>query len=129
MGKNYLDNKRFEELIKIVKADPDNKEAENELFTMFDLLISNIFMSFGFSLDEEDAKQDCFVLIIKTLKNFNKDSGTAFNYFTTVILNNFKLLYTKDKKYQQKIDEYTLHITVREQQHNTRNHNYYDDEY
>lgn len=106
MGKkHYIDNSKFEALIKSYKLDP--KEYETELFGMFDLLISNILTGFSFKLDEDDAKQECFLLILKTLKNFNPDMGNAFNYFTTIILNNLKLLYTKNKKYGEKIDAYT----------------------
>ena len=103
--KHYINNSKFEELIKLYKQNP--KENEEELFAMFDLLISNILTGFSFKLDEDDAKQECFLLILKTLKNFNPDMGNAFNYFTTIILNNLKLLYTKNKKYVEKIDAYT----------------------
>jgi len=103
-GKHYIDNKKFEELICLYKKDP--KKHEDELFGMFDLLVSNILVGFSFKLDDEDAKQECFLLILKTLKNFNPEMGNAFNYFTTVILNNLKLLYTKNKKYNEKIDAY-----------------------
>lgn len=103
-NKHYIDNKRFEELIKLYKKNPD--VHENDLFEMFDILISNIITGFSFKLEEEDAKQECFLLILKTLKNFNPEMGNAFNYFTTIILNNLKLLYTKNKKYNQKIDAY-----------------------
>jgi len=101
---HYIDNKRFEELITAYQQDP--KSCEDELFQMFDLLIGNIINSFSFKLDFDDAKQECFLIILKTLKNFNKESGSAFNYFTTIILNNLKLLYTKDKKYNEKIENY-----------------------
>ena len=74
---------------------------------MFDMLISNIIVGFSFNLEEDDAKQECFLLILKTLKNFNPEMGNAFNYFTTIILNNLKLLYTKRKKYAEKLEEYT----------------------
>ena len=104
MATHYIDNTRFEELIKTYQEDPD--ACEEELFEMFDLLISNIINSFSFKLDFDDAKQECFLIILKTLKNFNKDYGSAFNYFTTIILNNLKLLYTKDKKYTEKIKNY-----------------------
>jgi len=103
--KHYIDNNKFEELIKLYKQEP--KEHETELFEMFDILISNILTGFSFNLEEEDAKQECFVLILKTLKNFSPERGNAFNYFTTIILNNLKLLYTKNKKYIEKIDAYT----------------------
>ena len=103
-GKHYIDNKKFGELICLYKKDP--KKHEDELFGMFDLLVSNILVGFSFKLDDEDAKQECFLLILKTLKNFNPEMGNAFNYFTTVILNNLKLLYTKNKKYNEKIDAY-----------------------
>jgi len=101
---HYINNKRFEELIKVYQKDP--KEAEDELFQMFDTLIGNIITSFSFKLDYDDAKQECFLIILKTLKNFKRDNGSAFNYFTTIILNNLKLLYTKNKKYNEKIDNY-----------------------
>jgi len=104
-NKHYINNKKFEELISLYKQDP--KEYEDELFEMFDLLISNIITGFSFKLEEDDAKQECFLLILKTLKNFNPEMGNAFNYFTTIILNNLKLLYTKNKKYLEKIDAYT----------------------
>ncbi len=103
-GKHYIDNEKFEELIRLYKKEPQSYEAE--LFELFDLLISNILVGFSFKLDEDDAKQECFLLILKTLKNFDPDRGNAFNYFTTVILNNLKLLYTKDKKYAEKIEGY-----------------------
>ena len=103
--KHYIDNEKFEEMIKLYKADPST--YEDELFCMFDILISNIITVFSFKVDEDDAKQECFLLILKTLKNFDPQRGNAFNYFTTIILNNLKLLYTKNKKYLEKIETYT----------------------
>lgn len=106
MGKKvyYIDNKRFEEIIPLYLS--NHTEYEDELMGLFDLLITNIIGSFKFNIDKEDAKQECFVLILKTLKNFQPSKGSAFNYFTTVIVNNLKLLYTKNKKYEKKISEY-----------------------
>ena len=103
-NKNYIDNKRFEELISLYKQNP--REHEDELVGMFDILITNILTSFNFKVDMEDAKQDCYVLILKTLKNFNPENGSAFNYFTTVIVNNLKLIYSNNKKYTEKINDY-----------------------
>ena len=103
-NKNYIDNKRFEELISLYKQNP--REHEDELVGMFDILITNILTSFNFKVDMEDAKQDCYVLILKTLKNFNPENGSAFNYFTTVIVNNLKLIYSKNKNYTEKINDY-----------------------
>ena len=104
MSKNYIDKKRFEELIVLYLE--DRETYEDELVETFDLLISNILASFRFNVDDEDAKQECFALILKILKNFKQKKGTAFNYFTTVIVNNLKYLYTKDKRYQVKLDAY-----------------------
>jgi len=101
MSKNYIDNKRFEELIVLYLDDP--RAHEDELFALFDLLISNVQSAFNFSVDPDDAKQECFVLILKTLQNFNPSKGSAFNFFTTVVVNNLKLIYTKNKKYNEKI--------------------------
>ena len=101
---HYIDNKRFEELISLYLQDP--KTYEEELMAMFDMLITNIIGSFNFNVDVDDAKQECFLLILKTLKKFKKSEGSAFNYFTTIIINNLKLIYTKNKKYKAKIDDY-----------------------
>ena len=106
---HYIDNVRFEFVIKQYRA--GEKKYEDELIAMFTLLINNILDSFGFKVDRDDAVQECFLLILKTLKNFNRDDGTAFNYFTTIIVNNLKLIYTKNKKYNEKIMKYTEHIT------------------
>ncbi len=103
--KFYIDNKRFEEVIKLYQKDP--KKNEDELVRMFDLLIENIIFSFNFKLDRDDAKQECFLLVLKVLKNFDPNHGSAFNYFTTVIVNNLKLMFTKAKRYNQKINAYT----------------------
>ena len=103
----YIDNKKFETLIQEFKA--GNRQVENELFEMFDTLISRLMLSFKFNVDHEEAKQECFLLILKVLKNFNRESGQAFNYFTTVILNNLRLLYSKNKKYNEKLESYRNH--------------------
>jgi len=117
MGKkvNYINNKRFEEIIPLYLL--NTQEYEEELMGLFDLLITNILASFKFNIDRDDAKQECFLLILKTLKNFQPERGSAFNYFTTVIVNNLKLLYTKNKKYEKKISEY--HDIVSDQKPNS----------
>ncbi len=101
---HYIDNKRFEELISLYLEEP--KSYEEELMARFDVLITNIIGSFNFKVDTDDAKQECFLLILKTLKKFKQNQGSAFNYFTTIIVNNLKLIYTKNKKYKAKIDDY-----------------------
>ena len=101
---NYINNKRFEELIQQYMT--GDMIVEEELFQQFDLLIDRLLITYKFKIDQEEAKQECFLLILKVLKNFKEESGRAFNYFTTVILNNLRLLYTKNKKYNEKIEAY-----------------------
>ena len=103
-NKNYIDNETFEKLIFLYQENPEEHEAE--LLKLLDLLINNILLTFKFRVDPDDAKQDCYLLIFKIIKNFKPRKGTAFNYFTTIIINNLKLLYTRDKKYNVKINEY-----------------------
>ncbi len=103
---HYIDNKRFEKLIPLYLESPE--EHEEELLGLFDILITNIIESFKFTNEKDDAKQECFLLVLKTLKNFNTKKGSAFNYFTTIIVNNLKFLYTKQKNYEKKLDEYQL---------------------
>jgi DNA-directed RNA polymerase specialized sigma subunit len=103
MGKYYINNDEFEDLILLYKEDPDSHEEE--LVKIFDILITNILTSFKFKVDRDDAKQECFSLVLKIIKNFKPTKGTAFNYFTTIIVNNLKLIYTKNKKYNKKIED------------------------
>jgi len=103
----YIDNKKFEALIQEFKA--GDRANEDELFGMFDTLINRLMLSFKFNVDHEEAKQECFLLILKVLNNFNRESGQAFNYFTTVILNNLRLIYSKNKKYNEKLESYRNH--------------------
>ena len=98
---HYIDNKEFEQIIKDYLVDEDTHEAR--LCELLDLLITNILHSFKFSVDFDDAKQECFLISFKTLKKFKPENGSAFNYFTTVIVNNLKLIYTKEKKYREKL--------------------------
>ena len=101
---NYIDNNRFVEIIQLyIRGD---KSVEDELFTAFGLLIDKIMVGFRFKVDHEEARQECFLLILKVLKNFNRENGKAFNYISTIILNNLRLIFTKNKKYLEKIESY-----------------------
>ena len=104
MKNHYIDNKKFEDTILLYQDEPEI--YEDELVSLFDLLITNIIESFRFKVDPDDAKQECFALVLKTVKNFKPRKGTAFNYFTTIVVNNLKLMYTREKKYNQKIENY-----------------------
>ena len=104
MANHYIDNERFEEIIILYQKDPETHQ--DNLVSLFDLLITNIIESFRFKVDPDDAKQECFALVLKTVKNFKPRKGTAFNYFTTIVVNNLKLMYTRNKKYNQKIENY-----------------------
>ena len=104
MKNQYIDNERFEEIILLYKEDPETHQ--DQLVSLFDVLIQNIIDGFNFKVDPDDAKQECFALVLKTVKNFKPKKGSAFNYFTTVIINNLKLLYTREKKYNKKIENY-----------------------
>lgn len=102
--RHYINNKEFEATIHNYLE--NKEEHEEQLIKQLDLLISSILISFKFKVEYDDAKQECFVLALKVLKNFTKEKGSAFNYFTTVIVNNLKLIYTKNKKYNEKVAEY-----------------------
>ena len=104
MKNQYIDNDRFEEIILLYKEDPET--YQDQLVSLFDVLIQNIIDGFNFKVDPDDAKQECFALVLKTVRNFKPKKGSAFNYFTTVIINNLKLLYTREKKYNKKIENY-----------------------
>ena len=102
---NYIDNTRFEELIQDYIN--GKKEVQDELFDSIGLLIDRLMGGYSFKVDREEAKQETFLLILKILKNFRKENGKGFNYLSTVILNNLRLIYTKNKRYNEKIRNYT----------------------
>jgi len=99
----------------MIKAYQEDKAAnEDEFVSMFNLLITNIIKTFNFSIEEDDARQECFFLILRILPNFDTSKGTAFNYFTTTIKNQLSLMYTKNKKYSEKMAMYEMIISERE---------------
>lgn len=104
----YIDNERFEELI--VEFRSGDRTNEEELMLMFYTLIDKIIGSFSYNVSKEDATQECLLLILQKLKAFDPKKGTAFNFFTTSIINNLKRLYTKNKRYEKKIDNYIDHL-------------------
>jgi DNA-directed RNA polymerase specialized sigma subunit len=104
---SYLDNERFEKVIAGYKTHPSI--WEDELIDNFDLLIKNIFDGFKFQgVEFDDVRQDCFLLIFSKIINFSPEKGTAFNFFTTVILNNIRLMYSKEKRQKEKVQAYLL---------------------
>ena len=106
---SYLNNERFEKVIAGYKAHPSI--WEEELIENFDLLIKNIFDGFKFQgVEFDDVRQDCFLLVFVKIKNFSPNKGTAFNFFTTVILNNIRLLYSKEKRQKEKVQAYWLKL-------------------
>lgn len=106
---SYINNDRFEKVIAGYKSHPDT--WEQELLENFDLLIKNIFDGFKFTgVEFDDVRQDCFLLIFVKIKNFSPEKGTAFNFFTTVILNNIRLLYSKEKRQKEKVQAYLAKV-------------------
>jgi DNA-directed RNA polymerase specialized sigma subunit len=104
---SYLDNERFEKVIAGYKTHPSI--WEDELIDNFDLLIKNIFDGFKFQgVEFDDVRQDCFLLIFSKIINFSPEKGTAFNFFTTVILKNIRLMYSKEKRQKEKVQAYLL---------------------
>lgn len=106
MSKNYLDNKAFEETIKNYLV--DKKPSEDKLTEFLLLLINNILNTFTFTtIDREDVAQECFILLLRKLHKFEPGRGTtAFNYFSTVIFNQVRLMYSKNKTYTTNLGNY-----------------------
>lgn len=106
MGKNYLDNKAFEETIKNYLIEKEPHEIALTEFLL--LLINNILNTFTFTtIDRDDVSQECFILLLRKLHKFETGRGTtAFNYFSTVIFNQVRLMYSKNKTYTKNLDNY-----------------------
>mgnify|MGYP006392223403 CR=1 FL=1 len=75
---NYIDNNKFEELIHSYSN--GDLTVQDELFENFGLLIDRLMSGYAFKVDKEEAKQECFLLILKILKNFKKEKGKIQSY-------------------------------------------------
>lgn len=103
-SKHYLNNDEFEQCIIAYKREP--KKHEEEIVYFIDLLILNIYKTYKFQIDYDDARQECFIVALRAIRNFNPTKGSAFNYFTTLVFNTFRSQYKKEDKYTTKLNEY-----------------------
>ena len=111
MGSEYLNNKEFEQLIRLyVEALRDHKKTSEPIDPVlcecvakcFYLLSDNIIRAFRFSMvEEEDAKQEAVLVCLKKISRFEHSRGKAFNYFTTMILNHYRQLYRSARNYNE----------------------------
>ena len=96
----YIDNKEFEaQILKCTRRNATKSDL-TKLVQMLYLLADNITRAFPFRMvDKEDAMQEAVMVCLIKRKKFKPESGKAFNYFTTIMLNHFKQLYRSAKNY------------------------------
>jgi len=50
-------------------------------------------------IEREDAIQECLIVALEKIERFDSSRGKAFNFFTTIMLNNLRSVYRKNKRY------------------------------
>lgn len=125
MGKEYLNNKELERLIKSYKdlqEFPEDKEKvekiKNELSAAFHTLTVNIVGSYNFPMvDQEEAIQEGVMICFEKINRFNPNyigengqKAKAFNFCTTIILNHCRQLYRMAKNYKEFKVKYHNHL-------------------
>jgi len=79
------------------------KYSTGRLSTALRKLIKNIMNYAKFtSIDEEDATIRCFDKCSSHIENFDPKKGKAFNYFTTIVLNELRTIWEESKKKKRK---------------------------
>lgn len=112
MSSDYINNREFEEIIRLYVLDirrvsKKRGEVANPILSecvaeYFYLLSDNIIRAFNFAMvEEEDAKQEAVFICLKKVSKFDPDRGKAFNYFTTMILNHYRQLYRTARNYRE----------------------------
>jgi hypothetical protein len=119
MGKEYLNNKVFEEIIhrfRATKDDPERRcdfaEVQMELTKAFYTLAENIIRAFKFQhVDRDEALQEGVMICFEKLHRFDPRLGKAFPFCTTIILNHYRQLYRAAKHYHELKIKYHQHLS------------------
>jgi len=92
---NYINNKEFEKLVQHCQLERDDKEANEELCRVFYVLADNILKRYNFNFTQKDdvdgIRQDMVLQAFDKLELFDRQRGTAFNWFTTIMLNKIRM--------------------------------------
>lgn len=114
MGRNYIDNEKFEDMILRYQAAKDKPRRrreylriQEELVGQFYLLAENLLRAFNFRLvDRDEALQEGVFVCLQRVECFdpnrrgqNGEKCKAFNYLTTCCLNHFRQMYRSNKHY------------------------------
>lgn len=107
--KKYQKPENWEALEKIYHEVQEEFESlQNELAISFYLLTENIVRYRKFNLiDPDDAIQEGVMICFEKLDKFDTSKGKAFNYLTTVLINQLRQLYRSAHNYNQLKENYS----------------------
>lgn len=98
---HYIDNGKFESLIQLYQETEDESVRDTLIKDYFYVLAYRIVKSFKFRhVDDDDALQEAVIICFKRIAHFDPARGKAFNFFTTLIVNQLKGLYRKNKNHR-----------------------------
>ena len=113
-NKNHYVDK--DSLVNEVKFCQEQNQVSEKLAEMFIKIVEGVVLRFPnvkyFGI-EEDAKQDCLLLLCRKYNNFNTSLGTScFAYMTTLIYNQLRYQVSKARKHRDR--QVTMTKRVRE---------------
>jgi hypothetical protein len=106
--REYINNKDLLDLIILFRDEPEDNVIKDELANAFLLLANEIFdwQKIDNLQKEEVVNEAAFVCILKASSCFSPERGSAFPYFTTVIVNYYRQQMRSQNSYNRMIGEF-----------------------
>jgi hypothetical protein len=88
--------------VNLDRVSREYKDCQQALAIQFYILAESIVRWRNFSLiDDEDAVQEGVLTCFEKLDRFDSSKGSAFNYLTTCVLNQFRQLWRSARNYNE----------------------------
>jgi len=99
----------------LAAANKEWRDSQDELTAMYYKLVTNIVGYSKFKLiDPQDSIQDTVMLLLDKTIKFDVSKGKAFNYLSTVVLNNLRQLFRSAKHFVETKRKFADHLASKE---------------
>lgn len=106
--REYINNKDLLDLIVLFREEAEDEIIKDELANAFLLLANEIFdwQKISALKKDEATNEAAFICMQKAATCFNPERGSAFPYFTTVIVNYFRQQMRSQNSYNRMLGEF-----------------------
>lgn len=107
-AREYVNNKDLLDLIVLYREEEDDSIINDELARAFLVMANEIFdwQKINNLIKEEASNEAAFVCMRKAKSCFDPARGSAFPYFTTVIVNYYRQQMRSQKSYTKMLGEF-----------------------